>query len=96
MADLFLIINILLWACFAFPNFLFFSLIPTNLTRVVCHISKRAYAHYFAYFINPVLYFALPLIILISFAIQTNRNLRLMNTTRRLQRLERQLTSVRY
>lgn len=92
----FLIGNILLWACFALPNFLFFDLVSITPTRVICHISKQIYSHYFAYFVNPVLYFALPLILLISLAIQTHRNLRLMNTTRRLKKLERQMCSVRY
>lgn len=90
----FLFLNILFWICFALPNFFFFDLIPMNSTRLVCHISKRFYSDYFAYFVNPVLYFALPLILLISLTLQTHRNLKLMNTTRRLKRLERQMTSV--
>jgi len=96
MADRFLLGNILIWACFALPNLLFFNLVPMGLTRVICIISKQTYSHYFAYFVNPVMYFGLPLIIFISFAIQTHRNLRLMNKTRRLKRLERQMTSVEF
>jgi hypothetical protein len=92
----FLMLNTILWACFAFPNIFFFNLITIHSTRVLCHISKKIYSDYFAYFVNPILYFALPLIILISFTIQTHRNLRLMNKTSRLQKVERQLTSVRY
>lgn len=90
----FLFLNILLWACFALPNLFFFNLVPVNSTRLVCHISKRLYSDYFAYFVNPVLYFALPLILLVSLTVRTHRNLKLMNTTRRLKRLERQMTSV--
>jgi len=96
MAYRFLICNVLIWACFALPNFRYFNLIQISLTRVVCHISKQTYSNYFAYFVNPVMYFALPLIILISFTIQTHRNLRLMKETRRLRRLERQMTSVKF
>ncbi len=92
----FLIANILFWACFALPNFFFFNLIPLNSTRIICHISNQNYSHYFAYFVNPILYFALPLILLIFLSLQTHRNLRLMNATRRLKKLERQITSVKY
>jgi len=96
MAWRFLIGNIVIWACFALPNFLFFDLIPIGPTRVMCYISNQIYSDYFAYFVNPVMYFGLPLIILISFAIQTHRNLRLMRRSRRLKRLERQMTSVKF
>ncbi len=96
IAHRFLIGNILIWACFALPNFFYFDLVPSSLTRVVCHISQQTYSKYFAYFVNPVLYFALPLIIFIFFAIQTQRNLRLMNKTRRIKRVERQITSVKF
>lgn len=94
MAHCFLIGNIFIWACFASPNFLYFDLIPISPTRLICHISKRTYSDYFAYFVNPVLYFGLPLIILIFFAIQTHRNIRRIKRNRRLKRLERQMTSV--
>ena len=87
--------NILLWACFALPNLFFFNLVPIDSTRVVCHITKRFYSDYFAYFVNPVLYFALPLVLLIYLTVQTHRNLQLMNRTQRLKKLERQMTSVR-
>jgi hypothetical protein len=96
MAYRFLIINTFIWACFALPNFLFFNLIPINPKRVVCYVSEPAYSIYFAYFVNPVLYFALPLIVFISLAIKTYRNLRLMNINRRIKRLEREMTSVRF
>jgi hypothetical protein len=95
MAHYSLIINIFIWACFALPNFYFFNLVPISLTRVICYISQQTYSNYFAYFVNPILYFALPLIILIFFAVQTLRNLRLMNKTTRVKQLERQMTSVR-
>ncbi len=91
----FLMINIFLWACFALPNFFFFNLIKINSTHIICYISKQIYSDYFAYFVNPILYFAFPLIILISLTMLTHRNLRLMNKTRRLKQVERQLTSVR-
>jgi hypothetical protein len=67
---------------------------PMSATRMICYISKQIYSNYFAYFVNPVLYFALPLSILMFFATQTLRNLRLMSKTRRIQQLERQMTSV--
>ncbi len=95
-AHRFLICNIFIWACFALPNFRYFDLIQISPTRVICYISKQTYSNYFAYFVNPVMYFALPLIILISFTIRTHKNLRLMKNTRGLRRVERQMTSVKF
>lgn len=94
MAYRLLLINTLFWASFALPNFLYFDLVPMGGKALVCHISKRAYYNYFAYFVNPVLYFALPLIIFISLAVRTQRNLRLLRKTTRIKRIERQMTSV--
>ncbi|CAF0732455.1 unnamed protein product [Adineta steineri] len=90
----FLIINTFIWICFALPNFLYFNLVPIGPTRVTCTIAKKAYFDYFAYFVNPVLYFSLPLIIIITLAIKTHKNLRLMNKTKRIKRLERQMASM--
>ena len=78
------------------PNFAFFNLVSIHATRRFCYIANETYAKYFAYFVNPVLYFALPLVILISYAIKTHQNLELMKRTRQIRRLERQMTSVRF
>ena len=78
------------------PNFAFFNLVSANATRRFCYIANATYAKYFAYFVNPVLYFALPLVILISYAIKTHQNLELMKRTRQIRRLERQMTAVRF
>ncbi|UJR31795.1 hypothetical protein I4U23_019272 [Adineta vaga] len=95
LAHRFLIINIVIWLCFALPNFLYFNLVPMgNPIRLVCYIWNQKYYNYFAYFVNPVLYFALPLIIFISFTIETQKNLRMMKKTSRIKRLERQMTSM--
>ncbi|CAF1074133.1 unnamed protein product [Adineta ricciae] len=95
MAYRFIAINILIWACFSLPNFLFFNLVPMGTPlRLVCYIWKQEYYNYFAYFVNPVLYFALPLVIFILFTILTQNNLRMMKKSNRIKRLERQMTSM--
>ena len=89
-----LVANVLLWAMFALPHLLFIDLIRVSPTEVICFTPHRIYSNYFAYFVNPVLYFALPVIILNTLAIKTRRHLQLMARSRQIQRIERQMTSV--
>ena len=94
-ANRLILVNIVFWACFALPNWLFFDLVRMSPTMIICHISNSFYRQYFAYFVNPILYFALPIVLLLSFAGKTRQNMQLMKKTRGIQRLERQITAVR-
>ncbi|CAF1538958.1 unnamed protein product [Adineta ricciae] len=79
LARCLLFVNCLTWMLIGIPVLIVFDSIRVNSKKMTCNTLNRQFTDYFSFFLNPVVYFFVPLIIMIVFSVLTYRNLRLMN-----------------
>ncbi|CAF1067721.1 unnamed protein product [Rotaria sordida] len=79
IADRLLFINCSLWFLIGIPMLIVFDSIHVNSNQVTCNTLNKEFTNYFSFFVNPVLYFFIPIIIIIIFSTLTYRNIRFVN-----------------
>jgi hypothetical protein len=93
LANTALIIIIIFCILFASPNLYVFDIVTiNNVGQQVCIPISYQYLEYVSYFVNPVLTFGLPLIIISTFTILISININKLIGRQIAVRLERQLT----
>ncbi|UJR11802.1 hypothetical protein I4U23_015982 [Adineta vaga] len=97
-ARIFLIINTLVWSLMQIPQLIYNDIITNSSGTMSCVGTSKALVYAFSYFLLPVLYFFLPLILLTTFGYLTYIHLKQISERSskqsRFQRIERQLTSL--
>jgi hypothetical protein len=90
-----LIIIITFCILLGIPNLYVFDIVTVNVTgQQACIPTLSSYVNYYTHFVNPVLTFVLPLIIISTFAILTSINISQLGGRRTANRLEKQITLI--
>ncbi|UJR17679.1 hypothetical protein I4U23_004577 [Adineta vaga] len=79
LADRLLFVNCLSWILIGIPMLIVFDSIQLNANKMICGTLNKQFTDYFSFFVNPILNFFVPMIIIIVFSISTYRNIQLMN-----------------
>jgi len=81
LANRLVLINCIFWILLGIPMLFVFDSIQIGPTTYVCNTLNAEFTNYFSFFVNPVLYFFIPVIIVTCFSFLTYRNLRTVQRT---------------
>ena len=76
IADRILFINCLSWLLIGIPMLIVFDSIPLGSNHFTCNTLNAQFTEYFSFFVNPILYFLIPIFIITIFSSLTYRNIR--------------------
>lgn len=75
-ADRLLLFNCSLWFLTGIPMLIVFDSVYIGNNQFTCNTLNIYFTNYFSFFVNPVIYFFMPIIIIIVFSALTYRNIR--------------------
>jgi hypothetical protein len=95
MAYISIFINVFFWSCIHVPNLFYQNAVRTNPVTSICVGVNQLYSFFYADILTPVVYFFVPLVILIGSMVRTLMNMKQMGVSRVMQPMEKQMVLVR-
>jgi hypothetical protein len=95
MAHISIFINVFFWSCIHAPNLFYQNAVRSGPVSSICIAVNQVYNFFYSNILTPVIYFFVPLVILIGSMVRTLMNMKQMGVSRVMQPMEKQMVLVR-